>query len=49
MDFFMKLADDRVSQDSTLRKVCALIDWQRLAAVLGPVRSRLGRTAAMSI
>ena len=44
MDFFMKLADDRVSQDSTLRKVCALIDWQRLAAVLGPVRSRLGRT-----
>ncbi len=39
MDFFMKLADDRVSQDSTLRKVRALIDWQRLAAVLGPWHS----------
>ncbi len=49
MDFFMKLAAKHVSQDSALRKVRALIDWQRLAAVLGPVRSRPGRAAAMSI
>ncbi len=31
------------SQDSTLRKVSTLIDWQRLSAVPDPVRSRLRR------
>ncbi len=44
MDFFMTVAAERVGQDSALGKVGTLIDWQRLAAVLGLVRSRLGRT-----
>ncbi len=43
MDFFMTVVAERVDRDSALRKVGALIDWQRLAAILGPVRSRLRR------
>ncbi len=35
-----RVADERVKPDSTLRKVGALMGWQRLAAVLGPTRSR---------
>ena len=37
---FMTVVAERVAPDSTLRKVGALIDWQRLAAVPVPVRSR---------
>ena len=42
MDFFMAVVAERVDRDNTLRKVGALIDWQHLAAVPGPVRSHLG-------
>ena len=31
MDFFMTVMDERVGQDSTLRKVGTLIVWQRLS------------------
>ncbi len=48
MDFFMTVTAERVGQNSTLRKVGALVDRQHLAAVSVPVRSRLGQAAAMS-
>ncbi len=43
MDFFMTMADERGGQDSTLRKIGALIDRQCLAALFSPVRSHMGR------
>ena len=44
MDLFMTLVADRVAADNVLRKVDALMDWGRVGWVLGPVRSRLGRS-----
>ncbi len=51
MDFFMNVVDECVKPDSTLRKVGALIDWQRLAAVSVPVHYNfmlsVGRSAVV--
>ena len=44
MDLFMTLVADRVAADNVLRKVDALVDWGRVGWVLGPVRSKLGRS-----
>ncbi len=45
MDFFMNMVAKRVGPDSALRKVGALIDWQRLVAA----RSQfMGRRAVES-
>ncbi len=45
----MTVAAEREGPDSTLRKVSALMDWQRLvAAVPSQVRSRWGGPAMMS-
>ena len=44
MDLFMTLVADRVAADNVLRKADALVDRGRVGRVLGPVRSKLGRS-----